>query len=144
MATNPSAKAAKATITIALTQEEANAIATALFMCLRPNNFHPPFEPVVNIEVIEAGYRKVASLVGELEGRSCARCGRAWEATMPPWDLIGDPETGELDTVCPDCSTPQERAAWDEHQRRFAEYAKKLYSTPSWKGGPSGTSHQQT
>lgn len=142
MATTPAAKVAQTTITVELTEEEAHAVATALFMCLRPNNFHPPFEPDVHIEAIETGYRKVAGPISELAGRTCARCARAWEAIMRPWDLIGDPETGELDTVCPDCSTPQERAAWDQHHVKFAQYAMKLYSTPSWKAGPSGNSHQ--
>jgi hypothetical protein len=142
MTTTPAGKDPENTMTVELTQAEAIAVATALFMCLRPNNVHPPFEPLVNIEAMENGYRKIASPVSELEGRSCARCGRSWVNTMPPWDSIGDPETGELDTVCQDCTSPQEQAARREHHERFVQYAKKLYSTPSWKAGPSGTSQQ--
>lgn len=142
MATAPAGKDAETTITVELTHAEALAIATALFMCLRPNNVHPPFEPVVNMAAMEDGYRKIASPVSELEGRSCARCRRPWVATMPPWDSIGDPETGELDIVCENCATPEEQAAWDAHHERFGQYARKLYSTPSWRVGPSGASHE--
>ena len=59
---------------------------------------------------------------------------------MPAWDSMGDPETGEFDIVCENCTTPEEKAAWDEHHERFAQYANKLYSTPSSKAGPSGAS----
>lgn len=138
----PAGQVPQPAVKLELTQAEAVAIATALFMCLRPNNVHPPFEPLVNMEAMENGYRKIASPVCELAGCSCARCGRPWAVTMPPWDSMGDPETGELDIICENCATPAEKAAWDEHHERFAKYAKKLYSTPSWKAGPHGTSHQ--
>jgi hypothetical protein len=121
---------------VGLTEAEALAIANALFMCLRPNNVRPPFEAVANIEAMESGYAKIAGPVSELQGLSCTRCGRSWNETEGPWDSFGDPETGDTDLVCPNCITPEEQALWNEHHERFVHYAKKLYSTPSWKGAP--------
>jgi hypothetical protein len=138
MATTPAGADTQAKITVELTPDEAVAVSTALFMCLRPNNVHPPFAPLANVDAMEQGYRKIASPISELEGRSCARCGRAWEASVGPWDSIGDPETGELELICDECATPEEKAAWDEHHQRFEQYAMRLYSTPSWKSGPGG------
>ncbi|MGH3130992.1 MAG: hypothetical protein ACRDNX_09265 [Gaiellaceae bacterium] len=124
-------------IPVELTEAEAVAVANALFMCLRPNNVRPPFAAVANIEAMESGYRKITGPVSELQGLSCSRCGRPWDGTAGPWDSFGDPETGDTDLVCPNCITPEEQAFWDEHHERFVHYAKKLYSTPSWKGAPS-------
>ena len=125
------------TTAVNLTHEEAVAIANALFMCLRPNNVRPPFETAVSIDAMESGYRKIAAPVTDLAGWTCARCGRAWEATAGPWDALGDPETGETQLNCPECVTPEERAMLDEHHQRFARYARQLYGTPAWKGPPA-------
>lgn len=138
MATTPTSTDPEATITVQLTLTEAVAVGTTLFMCLRPNNVHPPFAPLANVAAMESGYRKIVRPISELEGRSCARCGRQWEETMDPWDSIGDPETGELQLVCENCTTTEEKAAWEEHHERFERYAQKLYSTPAWRAGPSG------
>jgi len=139
MAAMPSSTNSQDTITVQLTQAEAVAVGTALFMCLRPNNVHPPFAPLADVAAMEMGYRSIVKPISELEGRACDRCGRQWEASMAaPWDSIGDPETGELELVCEACTTPEEKAAWDEHHERFERYAAKLYSTPTWKGGPGG------
>jgi hypothetical protein len=126
-----------ATTAVELTNEEAVAIANALFMCLRPNNVRPPFETVANIEAMESGYRKIALPVTDLDGCTCARCGRVWDETAGPWDALGDPETGETELNCAECVTPEERAMLDEHHQRFVRYARQLYSTPAWKGPPS-------
>jgi hypothetical protein len=128
---------ATSTIAVELTNDEAVALANALFMCLRPNNVRPPFETVANIEAMESGYRKIASPVSELDGETCARCGRAWDKAAGPWDALGDPETGETELNCPDCVTPEERAVLAEHHERFVRYARQLYSTPAWKGHPT-------
>jgi hypothetical protein len=126
-----------ATTAVELTNEEAVAIANALFMCLRPNNFRPPFETVANIEAMESGYRKIAEPVTDLTGFTCARCGRAGDETAGPWDALGDPETGEAEPNCPECVTPEERAMLEDHHQRFARYARQLYGTPAWKGPPT-------
>lgn len=138
MATSPASSNPEATISVELTKDEVVAVGTALFMCLRPNNVHPPFAPLANVAAMESGYRKLVRPISELEGRTCARCGRTWDDTQVPWDSIGDPETGDLDLVCESCTTPEEKAAWDEHHERFERYAMQLYSTPAWKAGPSG------
>jgi hypothetical protein len=126
-----------ATTAVELTNEEAVAIANALFMCLRPNNVRPPFDTVANIDAMESGYRKIAGSVTDLSGRTCTRCGRAWDETAGPWDSLGDPETGETELNCPECATPEERAVLEEHHERFVRYARQLYSTPAWKGPPT-------
>jgi hypothetical protein len=128
---------ATSTMSVELTNDEAVALANALFMCLRPNNVRPPFETVAHIGAMESGYQKIASLVSELDGLTCARCGRAWEKAAGPWDALGDPETGETELNCPDCVTAEERAVLAEHHDRFVRYARQLYSTPAWKGPPA-------
>jgi hypothetical protein len=125
----------QATITVELNQDEALAVANALFMCLRPNNVGPPFEARLDVDAMEVGYGKIASPVSHLEGRHCARCGRAWAQSTSPWDAFGDPETGELELVCDNCITPEEQLTFDEHHDRLSRYAAKLYSTPSWRAG---------
>jgi hypothetical protein len=138
MASTPAGTNPETTITVQLTAAEAVAVGTALFMCLRPNNVHPPFAPLANVAAMESGYGKIVAPISELQGRTCARCGRRWEPSMAAWDSIGDPETGDLELVCDTCTTPEEKAAWDDHHERFERYAMKLYSTPAWKAGPSG------
>jgi hypothetical protein len=139
MATEPAGTEPETSVSVELTRDEAVAIANALFMCLRPNNVRPPFETVANVVAMESGYRKIASPVSDLVGCGCSRCGSTWDETMGPWDALGDPETGETALVCADCITPEEQAAWDEHNERFVHYAAKLYSTPAWRGAPSRT-----
>jgi hypothetical protein len=126
-----------ATITVELNQEEAIAVANALFMCLRPNNVRPPFDARLNVTEMELGYGKIASPISHLEGRRCARCGRDWSPSTSPWDAFGDPETGELELVCSDCLTDEEQATFDEHHDRLARYAARLYATPAWRAGPA-------
>jgi hypothetical protein len=130
----PAGTGAETSIPVEFTKAEAVALANALFMCLRPNNVRPPFEPIVNIEEMEAAYRKVATPVSELQERRCGRCGRAWDETAGPWDAIGDPETGDTELVCLECVTPEEQAMLREHGQRLIHYAEKLYSTPAWRG----------
>lgn len=126
----------RAMITVQLTRDEAVAVANMLFMCLRPNNTRPPFTSGLDVQAMEDGYRKIAGPLTDLTGRQCARCGREWSASIPPWDALGDPETGEVELVCESCITPEEQAAFHEHHSRLAKYAYKLYSTPAWRGSP--------
>jgi hypothetical protein len=128
-----------ATVTLELTEDEAGAVANMLFMCLRPNNVRPPFEPGLDMEALEDGYAKIATPISDLSGRQCARCGREWMKSMPPWDALGDPETGEVELVCERCITPEEHASIHEHHSRLAKYAYKLYSTPAWRGRATGS-----
>lgn len=130
MSTGP---AGSGTITIELTASEAVAVANMLFMCLRPNNVRPPFTPGLDVQAMEDGYLKIAAPVSDLAGQQCARCGREWTTSSPPWDAFGDPETGEVEIVCEECVTPEEQAIFHEHHARLAKYAYQLYSTPAWR-----------
>jgi hypothetical protein len=138
MTASSAGSGSQATLTLNLTKDEAVAVANMLFMCLRPNNVRPPFEPGLNVQAIESGYVKIGGSISDLEGRRCARCGREWIAPMAPWDSFGDPETGEVELVCDSCITAEEQASIHEHHARLAKYAYKLYSTPAWRGGASG------
>src|SRR6201991_1143166 len=100
------------TVTVELTRAEATAVANVLFMSLRPNNVRPAFDTFAEVEAMEAGYQKIAAPITDLGGCRCARCGREWAASMPSWDSLGDPETGELELVCEQCVTPEEHAAF--------------------------------
>jgi hypothetical protein len=124
-------------ITIELDEDEAIAVANALFMCLRPNNVRPPFEAGLNVAAMEVGYGKIAGPISHLDGAQCARCGREWSSSTSPWNAFGDPETGELELVCDTCLNAEEQATFDEHHARLAKYANKLYATPAWRAGPS-------
>ena len=70
MATTPTSADPQDTITVQLTRAEAVAVGTALFMCLRPNNVHPPFAPLADVGAMESGYRGIVKPISELEGRT--------------------------------------------------------------------------
>lgn len=125
----------QATINVELVPAEAVAVANALFLCLRPNNVRPPFEASLDVDALERGYGRLASLISHLEGHKCARCGREWAPSTASWEEFGDPETGELELVCDTCLTAEEKATFGEHHDRLARYATKLYSTPAWRAG---------
>ena len=73
-------------ITVELTRPEAVAIANVLFMSLRPNNVRPPFDTFAEVEAMEDGYQKIATLISDLQGCRCARCDQPWTETRNAWD----------------------------------------------------------
>jgi hypothetical protein len=137
MPASSASSGSQATVNVEMSEQEAIAVANMLFMCLRPNNVRPPFASGLDVQAMEDGYVKIARPITDLAGCQCARCGREWSPSSPPWDSLGDPETGEVELVCERCISPEERAAFHEHHARLAKYAYKLYSTPAWRGAPS-------